>query len=96
MKKIGKIGKANQKANRLLKIMFESKGITYCELRLDGCLGTFALSFAHRHKRHWYRGQLEKLHDFQQVALSCIKCHEIIEKDSELTEKIFKELRGHE
>lgn len=72
--------------------MFIEKGITYCEK----CGSDFGLSFAHFHKRIWYRSQPEKLWDFNQVLLLCLRCHEKIEYDKELTKKIFIDLRGKE
>ena len=91
---MGKITEANTKANRKLKKMFYDKGITSCELRLSGCMGGYFLSYAHRHKRLWYRGQLELLSDYNQVLLACQSCHDKIEDNKDLTESEFKRLRG--
>lgn len=92
----GKIGKANQKANRLLKTLFLAKGITTCELRYTGCTRDSFLGFAHRHKRIYYRNQLDKLSDYSQVILACTNCHNKIEYDEELTQIAFERLRGAE
>lgn len=54
------------------------------------------LSFAHRHKRVWYRSCPELLSDFNQVLLLCIPCHEEIEYSTEKTESIFMLKRGEE
>lgn len=96
MKHIGKIGRLNQKANREIDRILDSKGIMSCEIGLPGCTGTWGLTRAHRHKRVWYRSQPEKLWDFQQFALCCLHCHEQIERWAELTEEIFQRLRGDE
>ena len=93
MRKIGKIGKINLKANKVLKTKFEGTDIRSCEIQLSGCMGTFGLSFAHRHKRAWYRGNLESLSDFNQVVLACAHCHNKIEMDKNLTEEVFDRLR---
>jgi hypothetical protein len=89
LKHIGKIGKRNINAVRKLKEIFMDKGITQCEL----CGSTFALSFAHKHKRVWYREFPELLADFNQVLLLCVPCHEKIEYNKELTAEIFERLR---
>lgn len=91
---MGKITEANKKANAKLKKMFYEKGITTCEIRFAGCMNDNFLSFAHRHKRLWYRGQLELLSDFNQVVLACASCHQEIEGNKELTERVFARLRG--
>jgi hypothetical protein len=93
MKQIGKIGKINLKANKILKDKFTELGIGYCEIQLPGCMGTFGLSFAHRHKRMWYRSQPELLSSIDQVVLSCASCHQKIEQDAKLTEEVFERLR---
>ena len=95
IKKIGKIGKLNIKANHRIEKLFMDKGIYYCELKLT-CCTRGGDTPAHRHKRHWYRGQPDKLSEFKQVALACIKCHQMIEQSKSLTESVFMRLRGKE
>lgn len=92
MIKIGKVGKANQKANREIKKMFIKRGICCCEF----CGSDYCLTFAHRHKRIWYRSCLELLYEFTQVLLLCQKCHDMIEYDAERTKNVFMALRGSE
>ena len=92
MIKVGKIGKANAAANRKLKKMFMDKGITTCEF----CGADNYLGFAHRHKRVWYRQNLDLLSDFRQVLLLCQKDHDMIEYSQERTEHLFVSLRGPE
>lgn len=96
IKQVGKIGRRNAKANRELKEKFGQTSIRSCEIRLDKCMGTFGLSFAHRHKRIWYRSRPELLSDMNQVVLACAYCHGVIEKDAEMTEKVFTKLRGED
>lgn len=91
---VGKIGKANLKANKRLKKILEE--INYCEIRKEGCLGGMYLTNAHRHKRSWYHGDVDLLSSYIQVIRACVKCHDTIEHDKELTEKTFMELRGDE
>ena len=89
---IGKIGRININANKILKKMFWNKDITRCE----NCSSTYILTFAHRHKRHWYRKWPELLSSFNQVLLLCHRCHNEIEYDKEKTSEIFLVLRGDE
>lgn len=96
MKKVGKIGKQNIQANRKIKEMFIDKGITFCEVKLDGCTPDYALTFAHRHKRVWYHSKMHLLSEYTQVVCACMSCHMKIEKDKNLTELIFQKLRGDE
>lgn len=96
LKRIGKIGEANLKANKILKQLFLDKGIDYCEIGLPRCVKTWTLANVHRHKRMWYKSNLELLYDFKQVVRGCTPCHETIENDKELTEAIFLKLRGPE
>lgn len=94
LKKIGRIGRANLEANKRLREMFG--GITRCEIGLKNCLGNWPLQRCHRHKRSWYKGDVEKLSDWKQVIVGCQNCHEEIEHNAELTEEVFTKLRGKE
>lgn len=93
LRKIGKIGKRNIDANKILKKLYLEAGITSCELQFDGCCGNGFLSFAHKEKRERHRSYPEKLADINETLLACVPCHEIIEKDRELTLKMFNNLR---
>lgn len=77
-------------ARKKLKSEYERKGITTCELRLLGCWYNNALSFAHRYKRSDPRCK----HTFKQTILACVPCHQQIEYNRELTEKVFTRLRS--
>lgn len=93
LKKIGAIGKANIEArNRIAEIAGE-KGLNYCEIGLEGCTENWPLAPAHRHKRSWYKGNVELLSDYNQWVSACVGCHNKIENDSKLTEETFKKLR---
>lgn len=87
--KIGKKTKQWNYARAKLKKEYESKEITTCELRFNGCVFNNFLSFAHRYKRNDPRC----IHDFNGTILACIPCHDRIEYNRELTEKVFKKLR---
>lgn len=90
IRRIGKVGKANLEANRRLKKILPKE---YCEVQLDGCMNNWPLTWAHRHKRSWYKGDPDLLADLNQVVVACQPCHDKIEHDKELTEKVFSKLR---
>ncbi len=92
LRKIGKIGKINQKANREIAKLWMSKGISSCE----NCGSTYILQNAHRHKRMWYRSQVELLWKLEQVLRLCNMCHSQIEYKREESEKMFLRIRGEE
>ena len=95
MRRIGKRGRINLAANKKLKEEFA--GTRYCEIQLDRCLGNWPLQRCHRHKRNWYYDKPpEMLSDRKQVVIGCQNCHDDIEHDAKLTEKVFLKLRGPE
>jgi len=97
MKRIGKIGKINIEANRILFQKFREAEIDYCELKFQGCLKNWLLQFCHKEKREWYRGKPELLSDLKHVILGCQNCHEILDNRAKTTKEksdnIFKGLR---
>lgn len=75
MIKAGKKTKAWAKARAELKVEFQRKGITTCEIKMAGCYNNNALSFAHIDKRRYLaEGELKA------VVLACIPCHNIVEQ----------------
>jgi len=83
------------KCKKELKEVFQEKGITTCEMRWPhDCFNNNFLSFAHRKKRREYYSEPEKLKDFNEVLLLCQTAHNMIEYNRDLTDKLFKELRG--
>lgn len=96
MNKIGKRGKANIESRKKIAEIAEDMNLTTCEVQLDGCMGTFGLAPAHRNKRDYYNGDVEKLSDPKQWVASCQACHEKMEKDRYLTALVFNILRGEE
>lgn len=91
--KLGKRTIINLEANKILKRTYKEKGITTCEINLNGCMRTWGLGFAHLHKRIWYYHTPELLSDFNQTVLACTNCHQKIEGNRQLTEEVFKKLR---
>lgn len=85
--KIGKKGKAWEKARKRLKKEFEKKGITSCEI----CGSTYIISFHHRHKR-----RENDEHIFKNVILLCERHHRKFEDSRSLTELWFDILRSKE
>jgi len=95
MKRIGRIGKINLKANKILKQKYTERGTISCEIRLPGCMPNFALSFAHKHKRVWYKADLGLLSSVKETLVACPCCHDKIENNKKLTEEVFKRLRDN-
>ena len=93
LRKVGKIGKANIESRKLIAKVAEEKNLTYCEIRLDGCMGTFGLAPAHRHRRGWYKGNIELLSAFEEWVCACQYCHLKIDANKKLLEETFKRLR---
>jgi len=87
MFKLGKRGKMNIKARKMIADYCELYGIERCELKLDGCTG-MAHAPAHRMKRRYYR-TAEELADPKEWIPACQSCHDKIEKDPELTKQVF-------
>jgi hypothetical protein len=79
-----------------LKRIYVEKDITVCELKFENCWRDNGLSWAHRHKRIFYKSRPELLEDFNQTILACIECHQKIERSRELTKEMFIKLRGEE
>ena len=94
---MGKVGNANLEARRRIAEIAEEKGLNYCEIGFfNDCLENTFLAPAHRHKRAWYRGDIELLSDYRQWISACVNCHNKIEHDKELTDQLFMDLRGNE
>lgn len=81
----------NKKARIKIAEISEKYNLTRCAIGLKGCSGE-ANHPAHRHKRKWYYDKPEELlWDINEWIPACINCHMKIEKDKELTEKVFKD-----
>jgi len=94
MIKLGKWSKINLEANREIARIRSEKHIHSCEIKLDErCWGNTENHPCHKHKRNWYKSAPYLLSDYSQWVIGCPYCHDIIEKDPELTQKVFKRLR---
>jgi len=94
LNRVGKIGRANLAANKLIRAYIQENSINpVCELGLSGCLGRMFLTIAHRHKRAWYKGNVELLADPNEWISACQNCHATIEVNRDLTEGVFEKLR---
>lgn len=72
--KKGKKTNAWEAKKREIKPAFEAAGITFCEVRREGCNGTMFLTWAHARKRRFVTDA-----ELGVVALCCKHCHDIIE-----------------
>lgn len=90
LRKVGPIGKANIEANKRIR---EQNPVRHCEVKLKDCLGGIFLTIAHRHKRVWYKGNPARLADPKEWIVACVKCHNAIEHNKELTKKVFEMLK---
>jgi len=93
LNKIGKVGKANIAANKIIKCIVEDEQIFFCEIGLKGCLRGLYLQIAHRHKRAYYKGDVAKLADYNEWVIACQNCHATTEWDRKLNEEVFERLR---
>lgn len=83
---IGKVGAEWIKVRKELKVLFERRGITYCEAHFRTCTVNAFLGFAHilkrRHLGRWE--STERAYNIRQVALLCNNCHDALELRGEL------------
>lgn len=85
---------ANKIARKIIARIGEEKNLTQCEIQLPGCMRTFGLAPAHKHKRDWYQGDPVRLADYNEWVAACQYCHDKIEVSRDLTEQVFKRLRN--
>lgn len=95
IRKIGRIGRRNIKANAILfKTYFNHPDLPACEIgRASLCWRTF-MGFAHRHSRVAYRAYPEYLSSFNQTLKACNPCHQWMDANREEKERIFLLKRG--
>ncbi len=67
----GKKTKEWEEARKLLTKAFEKCNITSCELKREGCTGSYFTTWAHSKKRRYINSYSELL----EVGLLCISCH---------------------
>jgi len=89
MRRIGKRGKINAKANKKCKADLLARSIVRCEMCGSGTM----LSIAHKKKRRDYYSDPEGLSRWGEYLLLCQLCHQSIEFDKEKTKKVFERLR---
>lgn len=82
-----------QRERKKIIQIFLEKGITGCEIRLNGCKGQLFCGIAHRKQRSEYYKNPEELSDFNECLLACQPCHEKIDHNKKLKEEMFKRLR---
>ena len=82
----------NKIARRMIAQIAEEHELNSCEIGLPGCMLTFGVAPAHKHKRIHYH-TAEELADYNEWVAACQFCHDKIEVDRKLTEDIFKVLR---
>ena len=70
--------------------MFSDLGIKSCEVKLSGC-ENLGQTPAHRKKRRHYTD--DSINSFNEIVIACPYCHDKMEKDPELTKKVFIRLR---
>lgn len=92
IKKIGKKGEINIKARKMIRDIAEEKSLSTCEVKLPGCMRNFGIAPAHRHRRVNYR-TAEELADYREWVVACQSCHEKMDSDQELLERVFNRLR---
>ena len=98
IKKSGKIAQANTKARKIIAEKCQELELNYCEIAFNKdvqCLGTSFLAPAHKHKRAWYKGDVELLADYNEWVAACQNCHNHMEFNPKLTEEVFERLRGN-
>lgn len=93
IKRVGKIGRANIEARKMIAKIAEEHNLTTCEIRFAGCLGTFGIAPAHRHRRGYYHGDPKKLADYNEWVAACQHCHGLIDNNKQLLKETFNRLR---
>jgi len=87
MKQIGKRGRMNIKARKMIADYCQRINLNHCE----NCGGTFGIAPAHRLNRRHYR-TAEELADRREWLCLCSRCHNSIESNREKTEEMFAKL----
>lgn len=82
--------KRHAKWHRELADYWKANPITYCEIRFDGCFGTYGLAPAHSRKRR----EIENKEQYFEVVAACLFCHRRLDEQMshEDMEKTVKEV----
>jgi hypothetical protein len=104
MNRSGKWGKINAAARKRIAEIAEEENISTCEIRFDGCEGTFGIAPAHRYPRDWYKRKenydtdptpedfIKKLSDKDQWLAGCQRCHARLDSRNKTTEEEKEEI----
>lgn len=76
MKRSGKKTKAWDRVRSKLKVEFQAKNITTCEVMFEGCTGGYNVSFAHARKRTKLREG-----EIRDCCIACQSCHRHLDED---------------
>lgn len=76
--------------HRELAEYWKQRPITYCEIRLPGCFGTYGLAPAHSRKRR----EIETKEQYFEVIAACTFCHNFLDQQMshEQMERTVKEV----
>jgi hypothetical protein len=98
IRKIGKIGKINIEANKILKEKYSTTNLILlppCEIERIGCWHV-THGFAHRHSRVDYRSRPEMLSSVNQTLKACNPCHGWLDAHKKEREELFLKKRGED
>lgn len=70
------VAKKHQAWHRELSRHWQANPISYCEIRFDGCFGTYGLAPAHSRKRRL----IENKEQYFEVVAACLHCHRILDE----------------
>ena len=94
IRKIGKIGKINIQANKILKQKYSLLiDLPACEIGKSFCWHV-THGFAHRHSRVDYRNKTHMLSSFNQTLKACNPCHGWLDSHEIEKEELFLKKRG--
>lgn len=91
--KQGRISEINAEARKKIAEIAEEMNLNYCELQFEGCQEYYTLAPAHKNRREWYRGDVNKLSDYNQWICACSNCHQQLDDDENLKDEVFNKLR---
>lgn len=86
LRKIGKVGRANQMANQKIKQFCTDHNIQGCEVKLPGCTNIFIFP-AHLYSRHYLRSSPDLLSNPDQYVMACEYCHRQLDDNMTQEEK---------
>jgi len=96
IRKIGKIGKRNIEANKILNKEYSKLELPPCEAGIPNLCWHQHHGYMHRHGRVWYRSRPELLHSVNQTLKGCNPCHDYLDAHRKDREALFMKRRGPE